>query len=178
MSHLHSGPHKLHFSSTQAPSQTQVLFQWNPGHKILVSTPSINRLSSIKFASQIHPGPHIHISPPYRYPYQGPNYSHVVSHLDPGPDICVSLPSRWRLTNVVLRKLIGNMVEKIFFRKKYFFSARNIFFRKKYFFPQEIFFSARNIFFSARNIFLRKKYIFLRKKYIFSARNKLISARN
>ena len=52
----------------------------------------------------------------------------------------------------VLRKLIGNMVQKIFFRK--------------------------NFFFSARNIFLRKKYIFLRKKYIFSARNKFFSARN
>ena len=65
-----------------------------------------------------------------------------------------------------LRKLIGNMVQKIFFRKKYFFSARNIFLRKKYFSPQEIYFSPQEIyfspqeiyFFSARNIFLCKKY--------------------
>ena len=74
----------------------------------------------------------------------------------------VSSPIKMALfytTMIYLRKLIGNMVQKIFFRKKYFspqeiyfFSARNIFFRKKYIFsarnnlfPQEIFFSARNI---------------------------------
>ena len=74
MSHLHSGPHKLHFSSTQAPSQTQVLFQWNPGHNILVSPPSINRRTSIKvhrFASLLH---QVRISNPSRSPY---------SHLTP-----------------------------------------------------------------------------------------------
>ena len=69
MSHLHSGPPKLHFSSTQAPSQTQVLFQWNPGHKILVSPPSINNLTSIKvhrFASLLH---QVLILIPCRSPY-------------------------------------------------------------------------------------------------------------
>ena len=81
----------------------------------------------------------------------------------------------------LVRKLIGNMVQKyfsarnIFFPQEIFFSARNIFFSARniffpqeiYFSPQEIYFFPQEIFFSARNIFLRKKYIFLRKKYIF-----------
>ena len=98
----------------------------------------------------------------------------------------------------VLRKLIGNMVQKyfsarnIFFPQEIFFSARNIFFSaRNIFFPQEIYFSPQEIYFSPQEIyFFRKKYffpqeiffsarnIFLRKKYIFSARNKFFSARN
>ena len=55
----------------------------------------------------------------------------------------------------LLRKLIGNMVQK-------YFSARNIFF------PQEIFFSARNIFFSARNIFFPQEINFSPQEINFS----------
>ena len=76
--------------------------------------------------------------------------------------------SMFSIAGMMLRKLIGNMVQKIFFRKKYFFpqeiffSARNIFFSAR-----NIFFSARNIFFSARNIFFPQEIYFFRKKYIF-----------
>ena len=104
-----------------------------------------------------------------------------------------------------LRKLIGNMVQKIFFRKKnfspqeiyfspqeiyfsarkIFFSARNIFFSARnifspqeiYFSPQEIYFSARNIFFP-QEIFFSARNIFLRKKYFFLRKKYIFSARN
>ena len=103
--------------------------------------------------------------------------------------ICLSYTVR-----TIVRKLIGNMVQKyfsarnIFFPQEIFFSARNIFFSTRniffpqeiYFSPQEIYFFPQEIFFSARNIFFRKKYFspqeiyfspqeifFLRKKYIF-----------
>ena len=100
-----SAPPKHHLKPRSCFNEIQVTRFLSPLHPLNASPPSRSidlHLSSIKFASQIHPGPHIHISHPYRYPYQGPNYSHVVSHLDPGPDIYVSLPSRWRLTNVHL----------------------------------------------------------------------------
>ena len=111
------------------------------------------------------------------------NYCDIVWHF------CSNGSTKWkrftRMRSTEVRKLIGNMVQKIFFRKKYFFSARNIFLRKKYIFlrkkyvfsARNKFFSARNKFFSARNIFFRKKYFFPQKIF-FSARNIFFSARN
>ena len=111
------------------------------------------------------------------------NYCDIVWHF------CSNGSTKWkrftRMRSTEVRKLIGNMVQKIFFRKTYFFSARNIFLRKKYIFlrkkyvfsARNKFFSARNKFFSARNIFFRKKYFFPQKIF-FSARNIFFSARN
>ena len=89
MFHLHSSPPKLHLRSTQAPSQTHPGFNmcvklpsWSCSTKFrsqdsclaFIHEPSPSRsialhLSSIEVASQFNPGPHIHISPPYKHPY-------------------------------------------------------------------------------------------------------------
>ena len=79
----------------------------------------------------------------------------------------------------ILRKLIGNMVQKyfsarnIFFPQEIFFSARNIFFSARnrffpqeiYFSPQEIYFSPQEIYFFPQELFFSARTIFFRKKY-------------
>ena len=124
MFHLHSSPPMLHLRSTPAPSQTHPGFNmcvklpsWSFSTKFrsqdsclaFIHEPSPSRfinlhLSPIKVASQFNPGPHIHISPPYKHPYGGLSFIQVVSHLNPGPYICISFPSRWRLTSIHVRK--------------------------------------------------------------------------
>ena len=123
MFHLHSSPPKLHLRSTPAPSQTHPGFNmcvklpsWSCSTKFrsqdsclaFIHEPSPSRsinlhLSPIEVASQFNPG-HIHISPPYKHPYQSLSFIQVVSHLNPGPYICISLPSRGRLTSIHVRK--------------------------------------------------------------------------
>ena len=129
MFHLHSSPPKLHLRSTQAPSQTHPGFNmcvklpsWSCSTKFrsqdsclaFIHEPSPSRsitlhLSSIEVASQFNPGPHIHISPPYKHPYilksqlhpghVSPQsrswYLHLTSipvtpHLHPCPEKCSS----------------------------------------------------------------------------------------
>ena len=87
MFHLHSSPPKLHLRSTPAPSQTHPGFNmcvklpsWSCSTKFrsqdsclaFIHEPSPSRsinlhLSPIEVASQFNPGPHIHISPPYKH---------------------------------------------------------------------------------------------------------------
>ena len=89
MFYLHSSPPKLHLRSTQAPSQTHPgfntcvklpswscskKFRWQDSCFAFIHEPSPSRsitlhLSSIEVASEFNPGPHIHISPPYKHPY-------------------------------------------------------------------------------------------------------------
>ena len=142
MFHLHSSPPKLHLRSTQAPSQT------HPGFNMWVQLPSRScstkfrsqdsclafihepspsrsitlHVSSIEVASQFNPGPHIHISPPYKHPYilksrlhpghVSPQsrswYLHLTSipvtpHLHPCPEKCSSATPMSYLKPILVR---------------------------------------------------------------------------
>ena len=78
--------HKLHFSSTQAPSQA------HPGLEMYVSPPSRSAKLHLRFKqppSQTHPGFKICL-----------NSMQVLSHLNPDSNILASLPSMYSLTSI------------------------------------------------------------------------------
>ena len=78
--------HKLHLSSTQAPSQA------HPGLKMYVSTPFRSAKLHLRFKqppSQTHPGFKICL-----------NSIQFLSHLNPDSNILASLPSMYHLTSI------------------------------------------------------------------------------
>ena len=124
MFHLHSSPPPPHLSCISDPHPGTIP---NPSRFQYVSLTSIlvliNEIQATRFLSRLHPWTvsikvhrfasllhrgciSIQSRPPYSHftSMQAPILKSQLHPGRPGPDICISFPSRWRLTSIHVRK--------------------------------------------------------------------------
>ena len=122
VSHLHPGPISSGSGSNYfSLTSIHVLSQPNPGPYSHITPPSRQCLNSIQvpiFMCHLNPG---HVSPTPRSEAVWCTSINALSHLQPGhsprlrftshpcPDICISPPSRWRITSIKFPKFASQL---------------------------------------------------------------------